>query len=146
YTETVRLLKELHFLTMEGKEESEEAEVICSKMDQHWYKLDSQEQERIGILSADLRMLEGKEIFRQVPDGERTREYLSPKLQEASEHQDWAKVLELLRNGPDFLSSDQLAYLRGQGYSKLGHQDIALLFYQYAAETNPTVAHYPTLV
>jgi hypothetical protein len=45
--------------------------------------------------------------------------------------------LELLRNGPDYLTSDQIALLRGRAYSNLGHQEIALLFYEYAARIKP---------
>ena len=85
------------------------------------------------MLSADLRMLQGKDSHRNVPDAERSAEWLSPRLQAAWNNQDWIGALSLLRNGPLYLSFDQIAYLRAQAYEELGHPDIALLFYKYAA-------------
>lgn len=137
YTEIVHLLKQLHLLSRENRGESEEAEAIREEMDSHWYKLEPQEMALVKIMSADLRMIEGKEVFRPVPPQERTREWLGPKLAEAHSHQDWVSVLTLLRNGPDFLSPDRIAYLRGQGYTSIGHPDIGLLFLEFATQLKP---------
>lgn len=137
YKEAVCLLKEFHLLKREGKEDTDEADAIRDAMDKPWYELSEPEMARIKIMSADMDMLRGEETFRQVPPEQRTRKCLAPRLQAASERRDWATVLELLRNGPDYMTPDQIAHLRGQAYTELGHPDIARLFFDYAAEQNP---------
>ena len=116
YLEYVCLLLRLHELEIQGEEDSEQAEALRDKMDRPWYRLSEQEMYFLGILSADLQMLTGEETFRSVPREQRTREWLAPTLEEADKGQNWLRLLELLRTGPDFLTSDQLAYLRGSAY------------------------------
>jgi hypothetical protein len=52
--ESARLLRELHALFAQGKEESEEADAIREQMEEPWYAMTPQEQERMRGLSADL--------------------------------------------------------------------------------------------
>ena len=66
-------------------------------------------------------------------------------MREAWERQDWDAVLALLRTGPDFLTPDEIAYLRGRCWAGLGHPDIALLFLDHAARLNPQNINYRIL-
>src|SRR5450631_2468452 len=52
--ESSRLLRELHALFVQGKDESEEADAIREQMEEPWYAMTPQEQERMRGLSADL--------------------------------------------------------------------------------------------
>lgn len=135
--EYVPLLINLRFLIAEGKSDTDEADAIREAMLEPWYKLKQEETLLVGMMAADLKMLEGKEINRNVPEEQRTREWLAPRLQEASAKQDWLTMLELLRNGPDFLTCDQLAWLRGQGYEYLGFPEVAMLFYKFVCQHTP---------
>ena len=147
YREYVRLLKELHLLEMKGQGDTEAAEALLETMDSFGRNLSPSEIDQINLLSrTDPAHEEGKEVFRSAPAVERSREWLEPQLQEAMKREDWWRVLELLRNGPDFLAPDQVANLRGQAYNALGHPDIALLFYEYAAGQAPQNPVYPVSV
>jgi tetratricopeptide (TPR) repeat protein len=137
YVEYTRLLKELHLLAMRREADTAATEAIRDEMDLHWSELNDDEIARVKIMSADLRMIQGKETFRQVPEHERSLEWLGPRLQDAEARRDWDTMLTLLRNGPVFLSRDQLASIRGQCYDKLGHPDVALLFVEFAFKFAP---------
>jgi hypothetical protein len=54
FRESVRLLKELHFLMAEGKSETNEADRLRDLMDEHWYSMSPEEVGRVRGLSADL--------------------------------------------------------------------------------------------
>ena len=142
YTEYVRLLKELHLLALRGHRDTSHTDALRDDMDAHWEQLDPHEIERVKMLSADLGMLRGTEVYRQVPDIEKSPEWLAPRLDTAWHSQDWTTVLALLRTGPTFISPIQTACLRARAYQELGHADIALLFYEHAAELAARAADY----
>ena len=52
--ESARLLRELHLLFLQGKDQSKEADAIRDDMESPWYGMTPDEQERIGGLSEDL--------------------------------------------------------------------------------------------
>src|SRR5437764_843362 len=52
--ESARLLRELHTLFIQGKEEGDEADAIRNEMETPWYGMTSQERKRMRGLSADL--------------------------------------------------------------------------------------------
>ncbi len=141
------LLKRLHRLITEGKEDSEEAEAIREAMGMPFLHLKKEEKERLNHLSSDLYQLQGDEVYEPVTDpAVRTETFMRDAVNEAHAHKDWEKLLSLLRKGPDYLAPHQLAFLRANAYGNLGHTDTALLFMQYASEKEPQNAFYTTEV
>jgi len=132
YVGAVRLLLELHHLIAQGKSDSDEADEIRDDSDKFWRRLSEEEKTQFRILSASLDMLIEEEVYRSVPAEQRTEKWLTPRLAEARQDQDWGAVLTLLRNGPDYMAPDELAYQRSVAYRHLGHCEIALLFADYA--------------
>jgi hypothetical protein len=55
--EYARYLRALHALDIQGKHDSEEADVIRDHMDAPWYAMTPPEQDRMGCLSEDLYVL-----------------------------------------------------------------------------------------
>jgi tetratricopeptide (TPR) repeat protein len=142
YVEYERLLMALHRLIAEGKGDTDEADAVREQMEWPERNLSRDEMDRLNGLSADLYMLQGNEIFESLPQEERTRETLGIALKEAKDRRDWQKVLDLLRKGPVFLTSDQIAFIRTQAYKELGHLETALAFIEYAASLEPENALY----
>ena len=66
---------------------------------------------------------------------------LGNRLSEAVKNKNWEEVLALLRFGPPFLTRDRIALLRGQAWQALGHDEAAMLFFDYASKLNPDNAH-----
>jgi hypothetical protein len=87
-------------------------------------------------------MLTGEEIHERADPLERTRQRLGPRLKTAWEKGDWDGVLALLRLGPNFLSQDQVAYLRGRCWAEMGHPEVAVQFFDHAVMLNPQNAGY----
>jgi hypothetical protein len=145
YMMLAQVTRDLHRLNAEGKGESEEADALLEDVYPAWGKVTPAEADRLNGLSADLYMLTGEEIFAKAAPAERTREGLGPRLRAAWERRDWDEVLTLLRTGPDFLDPAQLAYLRGRCWAELGHHDVALLFYDFAARLKPNNVSYQVL-
>ena len=136
YVRYIELFLQYNNLLAERQEENAETEALCDAMEPLWYKLSAAEMERGGIISADLDMLTGDEVFRNVPPEQCTEAWLAPRLQEARLNNDWGAVLALLRNGPDYMTPDELAYQRSAAYQQLGHCEIALLFADYAYKSS----------
>ena len=126
-------------LMAQGKSETDEADALRDAMEPHWHGLNEAEMERVRWLSEDLYALEGKEMLTEVSANQRTHAWLASRLQAAQENEEWDTVLALLRYGPEYLSSAEVAYYRGFAYSKLGIQPIALLFYEFAQQQTPFV-------
>jgi hypothetical protein len=145
YGEYVRHLLRLHSLMAAGRGDSAEADAVREEMLVPWRRLDPDELARVDGLSADLYMLTGEEIFAAAEPAERTRSRLEPRLHAAWAKRDWDEVLALLRTGPDFLTPDRLAYLRGRCWAELGHPDVALLFFDHASRLSPGNLNYRAL-
>ena len=130
-------MKDLHLLMAQGKSETDEADVLRDAMEPHWHGLSEAERERGRWLSDDLYTIEGKGMLTKVPAEQRTREWLAPAFDAVKAAQDWDRMLDLLRTGPDYLAEDQIAYFRGMAYQNLKLPEIALLFFQYAEQKQP---------
>lgn len=132
YDEAIELLLQLHQVIAQGGLKSAAADEIRDAMEEPYAHLDESQLLRLRILSANLYMLNDKEVPRPVPPEQRTKAWLEPRLLEAQQNQDWDTALALLRNGPDYMTPDALAYQRSVAYRNLGHCEIALLFADYA--------------
>ena len=137
YVAYERLLIELHRLIADGKGDDDEAEAVRDQMDAPWYRLSTEEDDRMSGLSADLYMLQDDEIYEPY-DG--TQDELRSMLSEALKRLDYEAILSLLRKGTPFLKPAQVAALRGRCYAILGHLETGLLFMRYAARHEPEQA------
>jgi tetratricopeptide (TPR) repeat protein len=130
YSEYKSLLMRLHNLLAEEKGRSEEARNIRREMDMPERSLTDEEMDHLDGLSADLYMLQGKEIFE--PGNVSGEE-----LRAAWKEERWEEVLQLLRKNIPGLGEANRAYLRAIAYERLGDVDCAYLFMNHAASLAP---------
>ncbi len=132
YRESCTFIVEGHALIAQGRSTMPQSDEELDRMESAWYELNSSESERLRGLSADLYMLLGQERLAQLDPTENTIATLGTRLKNAVADGKWDEVLALLRFGPSFLSQAQIALLRGHAWMKLGHDDVALLFFDFA--------------
>jgi tetratricopeptide (TPR) repeat protein len=140
YRETVRPLKELHFLMVAGKSDSDEADAVRDSMDDHWYHLSPIETRRVRGLSADLYTL----VDPPTPPRQLDQETAETcRLAEAAwRNNDWDGTLELLRNRPHPYPPAHVAFMRAACWEKLGDLETSRLFLERAASLSPGNAQY----
>jgi tetratricopeptide (TPR) repeat protein len=136
YLESIRGLHRLHALTLEGRNDSPEADAIRDGLEQPWYDLSESEQARIGGLSEDLYSISDppQEPLPSNPQVQR-------KLIEAAEARQvgkWDQALELLRRWSRYIDPSLLSGMRGTLWQDAGDDATAALFYQHAARMDPT--------
>ncbi len=125
YVKYESLLLSLHELFMANQEESVQAEELYSVMEECEPHISQPEVQRLGGLSADLYMIQGKEIFEET---DLTAEQIKERYAEASQREDWEAALTLLRTGEIVTSPPELAALRARLYALLGHTEASLRF------------------
>jgi tetratricopeptide (TPR) repeat protein len=143
YLRYIRALRDLHALTLEGRDDSPEADAIRDGMDQPWYDLSEVEQRRIKGLSEDLYSISDptQETLPSNPQVQR-------KLIEATEARrsgKWDEALELLRRWSRYIDPALLSSMRGTLWQDAGDDATAALFYQHAAELEPTNGRHQSL-
>lgn len=136
YLQYIQALRDLHALTLAGRDGSPEADAICNGMDQPWYDLSEIEQRRIKGLSEDLYSISDppREPLPLNPQAQR-------KLDEATEAWltgRWDHGLELLRRWGRYLDPAILSNRRGSLWRDAGDHSTAALFFQHAAQLDPT--------
>ena len=141
------LLKRLHRLIAYGKGDTAGADAVREALSELFPQLDKAERGRLNGLSGDLYQLQNSEVFETMGDpSERTEERLRAALNTALANTDAEAMLSLLRKGPAFMTTDQMAFVRANAYKRLGHIDTAVLFMQYASEENPSHTSYKAYV
>lgn len=85
-------------------------------------------------------------MFGSAAPSENTSRHSGVTLSEALEREDWEAVLVLLRDGSLFLPRHTTAFLRGKAYEALGHGEAAVLFFSFAARTDPQYQDLPALL
>lgn len=130
YSEYKSLLLKLHSLLAAEKGRSEEARNVRHEMDMPERSLTDEEMDHLDGLSADLYMLQGKEIFEP-------GNVSGAELQPAWKEKRWGEVLQLLRKNIPGLREENRAYLRAMAYARLGDVDCAYLFMNHAASLVP---------
>jgi tetratricopeptide (TPR) repeat protein len=143
YVEYERLLKELHALIAAGDGQGPKAEAIRDAMDAPSSHLNRAEIIRLKGLSADLYMLQGKEVLSA---GRRLGLHeLESELSHFRQWNSWDAVLGLLRQRSSDVPDALVAVTRARAYAELGHADTALLFLDYAFNANPEDPDYRAL-
>ena len=131
FSQSVGLLRELHLLTVEGKDETDEADRIRDAMDGPWGQLNSEERARLRGLSADLYSIGEDFASPAVPSDRGAAEF-----DQAFHSRDWDKALEILREQQGLLPAG-VAALRGVVWAELGYHEIAALFFTEAYRLQP---------
>jgi tetratricopeptide (TPR) repeat protein len=136
YLAVLRGVRELHRLTIEGRDESPEADAIRDATDAPWEALTDAERKRVSGLSEDLYSI-------SEPADERTRPnnpQAQAKLIDASiarESGQWDRALALLRRWGEYVPPALLSYLRGSIWLDAGDPATATLFFDHAASLEP---------
>lgn len=136
YRQSVAFLLQLHRLSMEGKNESEEADEIRADSEQPWWKLSEEEKARIRSLSADLKTIEPEFLAPHPKHGGFLTEESKERIEKRLQLEEWSSVLDYLSQHPQDISADLAAYYRGLAWTKLGEREFASRFFIAAAELN----------
>ena len=126
----------LHELRVAGLNDSDDAELVRDGMDGPWAAMSPAERDLVGGLSADLYMLDGREVREPAdgPDGVDALDRQRGLLYAAGR---WAEFLRLLRRGPTNVQPSYIAYCRHRAYEGLGLQSAAMQFVESAIGLDP---------
>jgi hypothetical protein len=131
YLAVVRGIRELHRLTLEGRDDSPEADAIRDATDGPWAALSEPERTRAGGLSEDLYSISDE------PAGE--PQEMNPQAQAglvdavtARERGEWDHALELLRRWGKHLLPELVSNLRGTIWLQAGDPETAALFFEHS--------------
>jgi tetratricopeptide (TPR) repeat protein len=130
-----RFLLELHKLSGQGKEETEEAEAIRDLMDSPWNDLGQTERDRLNGLSEDLYAL-GESRNKCNGMSKKENMELGAEIQRGFLANDWDKTLCLLRSGPP-APPGMISFMQARCWEKLGYLEVAFVFAQEAERLNP---------
>ena len=132
----------LHRLIKEGKDDSPEAEAIRDALDAPLKALNRIEKERAQWLSEDLYSV-------SEPPAMSTQKEMNAQAQqqfyeaiEARRGREWDRALTLLRRGREHISPALLSLQRGLIWLEAGNPDVAIVFFGYASESDPSNAMY----
>ncbi|MGA2035512.1 MAG: hypothetical protein ABSG68_24960 [Thermoguttaceae bacterium] len=136
YQAVVRALLRMHSLTLEGQDESEEAESLRESMNEPWEGLSDVERERVTGLSKDL--------YEMSDNPTRAPEPMNPQAQgklneayEARERGAWDRALVLLRRWGRYLPAALISYLQGTIWRAAGDPVAAAVFFEHASQLEP---------
>ena len=145
YVEYETLLKKLHALIAEGKGQGPEADAVREEMDEPEGRLNRAEINRLKGLSADLYMLQGREVLATDFGPLLGIEELRSELSHFQGWNSWDAVLSLLRRRVPSVPDAAVAAARARAYAALGHADTALLFLDFAFKAAPNDPEYRAL-
>jgi len=135
-----RMLRELEDLIGKGESNSEAAKAIRSQMDEPWYAMTAQEQDRLSGLSGDLYILKQGGPKRVDMSPEQIEQWYQG-LKEAAANVDTGQVdaaLEFLRQPiPPALRRDIIPFFQSRCWERLGDLETALVFMKEAERLHP---------
>lgn len=144
FRQVIRGFLQLHQFTVEGRDESPEADAVRDSLDLPWRALTETERDRVQGLSADLFA-----ISDPMEGGPRE---MNPQAQrnlteafEARQRGDWDRALSLLRRWEKYITPALLSYLRGGIWLEAGYPEVGVVFYEHAAKLEPDNANYAVL-
>ena len=131
FSEYLRLLARLHELIVQGRGDTDEADLIRDQMDGPWSQLNRRQIELADGLSCDFYTLGTN---RTVPDFGGAND---DDFREAVQRQDWEKAINLVRKRESSLSPAVVAFLRGVCWLHLKQPEIALKFFEESSRIEP---------
>jgi tetratricopeptide (TPR) repeat protein len=133
FEESLRLLLNLHELTKAGDSETPKADSIRDAMEAPWYAMTESEQRMVRRVSADL-----DTTLDENTGHSRTTDTLDPEIQPILlaklRGNSPEQVLDLIDAQPHRFSLRRATMLRGLSYEKLGLHNVALAFFEFAAQ------------
>jgi tetratricopeptide (TPR) repeat protein len=137
YQEVVRGLLRMHQYTIEGQDESEEADALREAMGEPWERLSAIERERVAGLSKDLYTVSD-------PPPSQPPQPMNPQAQgkldeayESRERGEWDRALELWRRWGKYVPAPLLSYLRAMIWEAAGDRPVAVVFFEHACRLDP---------
>jgi tetratricopeptide (TPR) repeat protein len=130
FQECLRLLLELHALSVTGQGNSPEAAVLCGEMELPWDAMSDQEQERLRGLSTDLYSLqEGPKQIAMTPQERHGWAVEAKQALSGIDRGDYDTALTFLRRPiPKDIPSQAVFFLQARCWERLGVVDAAILF------------------
>jgi tetratricopeptide (TPR) repeat protein len=141
YLAAVRGLHELHRLTLEGLDESHEADAVRDTTDDPWEGLSEVERKRVTGLSEDLYSISDRTADEPRQMNPQAQARLDD-VEEARARGEWDRALELLRRWGKHFSPALVSYLRGAIWLEAGDTETAVLFCGHAATLDPENGKY----
>src|SRR5439155_6630607 len=132
YVQYEMLLKRLHALIARGEGQGPEGDAVREQMDEPIGQLSRAEILRLKGLSADLYMLQGREVLVTDTGPRLELQDLRSELEHFRDWNSWDAVLAILRRRASNIPEDAVAATRARAYAELGHADTALLFLDFA--------------
>jgi hypothetical protein len=131
YEQYAACARALHCLFLAGEGESDEADELRDRMDEHWEALTEEQRALVSGLTADLNWIRREPVRAEAARDAVLTEDL-PKLAAAIKSGEWRSVLETLRRAAPYLTRPTVAEMRGRAWEGLGDDDSARLFFEHA--------------
>ena len=144
YRQVVRGYLRLHQLTVEGRDESPDADAVRDSLDRPWRALTDVERDRVQGLSADLFAVSESTPGQPLEMNRQAQQKLAEAF-EANQRGEWDRALALLRRWSKYIAPDVLSYLRAGIWSDSGSPDVAAVFYQHAATLDSDNSNYAAI-
>lgn len=139
--EYIRLLLRLDRLILEGEGDSGLADEVRDEMEMHWRKLTPEELKLTDGLAIDLPYTDEDGSVPRSAGCDPCSAVASAGdhqlIQSALQSGDWDRVLTIIRENESQITTSQAAALRGIAWDRLGHPEVAALFFEEAARLEP---------
>ncbi|MDZ4685663.1 MAG: hypothetical protein SH850_11410 [Planctomycetaceae bacterium] len=135
-------LVELHRLIKEEKDDSSEADSVRDALDAPLKVLSRIEKERAQWLSDDLYSVSEPSATATQKDMNSQAQQQLHEAFEARQSREWDRALTLVRRWKEYISPALLSYIRGAIWLEAGYSEVASVFYEHAAESDPENVNY----
>lgn len=125
FQKSVDLLLSLHRLTLAGRDQMDDGDVVRDQMEAPWYAMSAKDQARVDGLSADLYSI-GNE--RATSTGLTPSAILADEIQALIASEDWDGILIRIREQELSLDPRDVAYARGICWAHLEMPNVAIEF------------------
>lgn len=133
-------LLRLHDLTAANEDETPQAEVVRSLLEESWASLSETERRQVTGLSKDLYSITDP-VAVPLPENPQSRKRLNEATVSLTSG-DWEGALDLLRRWSRYVQPAELAYRRGRLWQQARYYAVAAVFFQHASEIDPSNGNY----
>jgi tetratricopeptide (TPR) repeat protein len=144
YRQVLRGYLRLHQLTVEGRDETQDADAVRDSLDLPWRALTEDEKERVQGLSDDLFSISEPIAAGPYEMNAQAQNDLANAF-ESIQRGEWDRALGLLRRGRQFITPALLSYLRGRIWLEAGYPEVGVVFLDHAKQSEPGNVNYAVL-